>query len=164
MHAQTATSTTSPRLLTICLIRQSVIPPTDGKIYRQLTVKCCAHKARYNIFGEQPKISASGLDFLEKVRYHRINFPNREHLSRQRQNEQRRLCSKSPILFSSPENKIGEKKINQEEMQWKENIVFRAIRAAAEQALPSRIRIFDRSRITEDFRRHQVRSRREGAG
>lgn len=30
------------------------------------------------IFGEQPKISAPDLDFCDKVRYHRINFPNRK--------------------------------------------------------------------------------------
>ena len=89
LHAQTATSTTSHRPLTICLIRKLVIPPTDGN--------CCAHKAKHNIFCEQPKISVPGLDFLEKVRYHRINFPNREHLSRQRPNEQRRLCPQKSI-------------------------------------------------------------------
>ena len=43
------------------------------------------------LFGEQPKILVLGLDFLGKVRYYRINFPNREHLSRQRQSEQQRL-------------------------------------------------------------------------
>ena len=77
-HAQTATYTTSPRPLTICLIRQSVILPTDGKIVRQLTENYCAHKAQHNIFCEQPKISVPGLDFFARGRYHRITFPNRE--------------------------------------------------------------------------------------
>ena len=43
-----------------------------------------------------------------------------------------------------------------EETRWKENIVFRAIRATAEQARTTRIRILDRPRITETFRHFKV--------
>ncbi len=69
-RARTAISTTSPRLLTICLS---------------------------DFFGEQPKISVPGLDFCDKIRYHRINFPNREYFPQQTPNKHQRMTESEAL-------------------------------------------------------------------